>query len=49
MNCKEKNAAFRNLPSVDSILNSKPLNDLGYHDGASFMTEITREVLLEAR
>jgi L-seryl-tRNA(Ser) seleniumtransferase len=49
MNSEEKNTAFRNLPSVDSILNSKHLNDLGYDDGAFFMTEIIREVLLEAR
>ena len=49
MNSKEKNAAFRNLPSVDSILNSEQMNDLEFSEGTLFVTEIIREALVEAR
>ena len=43
MNSKEKNAAFRNLPSVDSILNSEQINNLEFSEGTLFVTEIIRE------
>ena len=49
MNSKEKNAAFRNLPSVDSILNSEQINNLEFSEGTLFVTEIIREALVEAR
>ena len=49
MNSKEKNTAFRNLPSVDSILNSEQINNLEFSEGTLFVTEIIREELVEAR